>query len=247
VTSRIPLYTPRTEQLLVANVHDTFFALADQTGGRAILNANDPRPDLGRVGEDLESFYSLAFDDPHGRDGRAHRVQVRVERPGVVLRYRGSYRSQPVTEELAQSTLAALFYGEGELVAGGRLVPGEPRLEKGAILVPIQVDLPFAGILLLPGDEGLLVGQLRLFVALRDTQGRVTKVHEAPVPIRISREEHPAGPPDRLRYPLTLTVAPGEQTLAVTVWDELGGTSGVLSLVLDLEKRRGRAYLRTKS
>lgn len=238
------LISPRIEQLILANVHDTFFALADQTGGRAILNANDPRLDLERVAEDLSTFYSLAFEDPHGRDGRVHRVELRASRPGVRLRYRERYRSQPLGEELAESTLAALFHDEGEPLPGGRLVPGEPRVAEEGIMVPIEVDLPFDGITLLPAEDGALAGQLRLFVAIRDAHGRVTKVHEVPIPLRVSREQYPDGPPDRLRFPLTLALAPGEQTLAVTVWDELGGTVGVLRQALDLEKRRGRAYLR---
>jgi hypothetical protein len=241
------LFTPQIERLTLANVHDTFFALAEQTGGRAILNANDPRADLERVGEDLSTFYSLAFADPHDRDGRVHRVEVRVERPGVRLRYRENYRSQPVTEELSESTLASLYHGEGTPLDGGRLVPGEPSVGPDGIELRVQVDLPFAGITLIPGERGLLLGKLRLFVALRDVQGRVTEVQEVQVPLRVSREKYPDGPPERLLFPLSLTLAAGEQTLGVTVWDELGGSVGVLRHAIDIERKGGRAYLRTKS
>lgn len=241
------LFTPEIEQLTLANVHDTFFALADQTGGRSILNANDPRPDLALVGADLTTFYSLAFEDPHGRDGRVHRVEVRVGRPGVRLRYRERYRSQPVVEEMAEATLAALYHGDGEPLAGGRLVPGEPTVGEAGIALPVRVDLPFDRVTLLPETGGDLVARLRLFVAIRDIHGRVAEAQEVPLPLRVSRERYPDGPPDRLAFPLKLTVAPGEQTLAVTVWDELGGTVGVLLLDLDVEKKRDRAYLRTKS
>ncbi|HEX6199137.1 MAG TPA: VWA domain-containing protein, partial [Thermoanaerobaculia bacterium] len=230
------LLTPEVEHLTVSNVHDTIYALADQTGGRAILNANDPRPDLELVGEDLTTFYSLAFADPHGRDGRVHRVAVEVGRPGVRLRYRETYRSQPVAEEMREGTLAALYHGDGEPFAGGRLVPGEPTVGEGGIALPVRVDLPFAGITLLPGATGELEARLRLFVAIRDVHGRVTEVQEVPLPLRVSRDKYPDGPPERLVFPLRLTIAPGQQTLGVTVWDELGGTVGVLRLDLDVER-----------
>ena len=58
-------------------------ALADDTGGRAILDANDFLPELARMQEDFSSFYSLGYTPAHTGDGRDHKIEVKVKRPGL--------------------------------------------------------------------------------------------------------------------------------------------------------------------
>lgn len=76
----------------IGSLQDSLTALAAETGGLAVLNANDISPDLSRVASALRNHYSLAFA-PRGKpDGKEHRIKVKVARRGVELRYRQSYR-----------------------------------------------------------------------------------------------------------------------------------------------------------
>ena len=114
------------------NHQDSLQLLADDTGGRSILDANDFLPDLARMREDLASFYSLGFTPAHTGDGREHRLEVRVKRPGLRLRYRQSYRDKPAIEKVVDRTLAALFYGIEDNPLEIAIEIGEPRRRRRA-------------------------------------------------------------------------------------------------------------------
>lgn len=76
----------------IGSLQDSLTALAAETGGLAVLNANDIGPDLARVTTALRNHYSLAFAPRAKPDGKEHRIKVKVAQRGVELRYRQSYR-----------------------------------------------------------------------------------------------------------------------------------------------------------
>lgn len=71
---------------------DGMYALAEDTGGRAIFNNNDLNWGLQQVMNDTESYYLLAFEPLVSyRDGRFRKLEVRVTRPGLKVRTRKGY------------------------------------------------------------------------------------------------------------------------------------------------------------
>lgn len=67
-------------------------AISEDTGGFAVVNANDMREAFARIVKDNSSYYVLAYDPPAGRqDGRFHRIEVRVTRPGLKVQARKGY------------------------------------------------------------------------------------------------------------------------------------------------------------
>lgn len=71
-------------------------ALAAATGGVAYFDWDDLDVAIREAIDDGRSNYTLGFY-PSSDDGasRAHQVAVRVTRPGVTLRYRNSYQTEP--------------------------------------------------------------------------------------------------------------------------------------------------------
>ena len=66
--------------------------LAKGTGGFEIHNSNDPLPDLQRVAKETNEYYNLGYTPPsQTHDGSYHKIKVKVDRPGVVVRYRPGY------------------------------------------------------------------------------------------------------------------------------------------------------------
>lgn len=66
-------------------------------GGGALhqLVGGDPAP-FARLLRELAGYYLLAFEvAPSDRDGRPHRIDVRVARPGVAVRARPAFRAAP--------------------------------------------------------------------------------------------------------------------------------------------------------
>ncbi len=66
--------------------------LAEETGGGyfELSKADDLMPTFTRVALELHSQYLLGFA-PEGHDGRTHKLEVRVTRPGMTVRARKSY------------------------------------------------------------------------------------------------------------------------------------------------------------
>jgi VWFA-related protein len=212
-----------------ASLQESLQTLAEGTGGRAILNANDLRPELAGLREDFETFYSLGYSPIHNGDGKEHRIEVRVKRPGVRLRYRLSYRDKPVLEKAVDRTLAALLYGIEDnpleiAVEVGEQVPGP----SGAIAVPIRLRIPLHKLAILNHDE-TYEGSLRLLVATRSEDGRSAPVRQVAVPIKIPRKEVLSALGQYYLYTLTLQLPPGTHRVAVGVRDEIAATTSYLS------------------
>jgi VWFA-related protein len=71
---------------------DSLRVLADQTDGRAIVNRNDPLPELQRMMRELSAYYLLGYTSSIApRDGKFHRIDVRVKRKDLEVRARKGY------------------------------------------------------------------------------------------------------------------------------------------------------------
>ena len=73
---------------------DSLRVLAEQTGGIASVNTNALTDTFERIVEANSRYYVLGYYPPnHPRDGRFHKIQVRVKRPGVRVEARRGYAS----------------------------------------------------------------------------------------------------------------------------------------------------------
>ena len=62
---------------------DSLRTLADETGGFAAVNKNALEPTFSRIVESNSRYYVMGYYPPtHPRDGRFHKIEVRVKRPG---------------------------------------------------------------------------------------------------------------------------------------------------------------------
>jgi len=80
---------------------DLFRVLADQTGGRAVVNRNDLGPAISQVSLDSSAYYLLGYVSPHPNDGKFHAVTVRLNRPRVTVRARKGYWAWTAAEAAA--------------------------------------------------------------------------------------------------------------------------------------------------
>jgi hypothetical protein len=66
---------------------DSLRVLAETTGGRAVLNSNTANEALPAIFEESSSYYVLGFQSAdQKRDGRLHKIEVKVARRGVDVR-----------------------------------------------------------------------------------------------------------------------------------------------------------------
>jgi VWFA-related protein len=70
---------------------DSLRTLSEETGGFAVVNRNDYATAYERIVDDNSSYYVLAYYPPDPRPGRAHKIDVRITRPGLTVRARKAY------------------------------------------------------------------------------------------------------------------------------------------------------------
>jgi VWFA-related protein len=82
---------------------DTLQVLAANTDGRAIINRNDLDAGLKQVVRDTSSYYLVGYNSSLTTpDGKFHRIDVKIKRPGVQVRARKGYWA-PTAEEAAKA------------------------------------------------------------------------------------------------------------------------------------------------
>lgn len=87
---------------------DSLFRLYNETGGRAIINTNDHKLQVGRIIGDASAYYLLGYAPTRDMaDGRFHKIQVKVKRRGVRVLARQGYWAPSAKEMTPDVALAA--------------------------------------------------------------------------------------------------------------------------------------------
>ena len=232
--------TPEMDFATRANLQDGLFNLADETGGRAVLDTNDLRPDLTRIATELRSYYSLGYTPRQRGDGRVHDIKVRVKREHLQVRHRSSYREASLEDRLRGRLMAALLHGSEENPLNLSVEVGAAEKQgKNRWLVPVRLRMPADRLTLLPQGD-VYEGKLWIVVGSRDAEGRTTPVRQVAVPLRVPGAEMAATARKPFVYELKLEMRSGEQTLAVGVQDEIARTGSFLVRGIRVDKAGAR-------
>lgn len=212
------------ESIERSNYRGSMQILAAATGGRATLQTGDIGSALRRLKRDLDTYYSLGYVPP-SEDGKSHRIQVEVTRPGLEVRHRESYRNKTADEQMSDETLSALLFDTDHNPLGVRISFGEEQpTDGGEFLVPVMVRFPIAKVLLLP-QEHFHEGRVSIFVGARDGRGMTSAIQKMPAPIRIPNDKLLTALGQVAGFRMTLRMRKGEHSVVVGVRDELANIS----------------------
>ncbi|MEO7274025.1 MAG: VWA domain-containing protein [Vicinamibacterales bacterium] len=90
--SNTAIYAVDPRGLTSRGSSDSLFMLADNTGGRTIVNTNGLDPAMRQIVRESSAFYLLGYSSIRNpADGRFHQIKVRVDRPGLDVRARRGY------------------------------------------------------------------------------------------------------------------------------------------------------------
>ncbi len=211
--------------------------LAEGTGGKAAVGRFDPDAFFGRLHQDLNGYYSLGYRTTHGGDGEVHRVEVKVRRAGVEVRYHRRYRDRSQDLQLEDLTLASLQFGVGENPLEVEVTHGEPEKEKGGrFVLPLTVRFPIANLVLL-ADRKTHNGKVSIRVVALDEKGRFSDPVTHQAPIEIPHEGMLQALSRQAIFRAELTLRRGRQTIAVDVRDEVGAVSSTVLVEVDVAQQ----------
>jgi VWFA-related protein len=128
--------------------------VAENTGGRAVVGTDDLEAGVDQVLTEDASYYLVGYQTANGRpDGRFRRVEVKVRRPGVIIRARSGYWA-PEGDKLAsrsaggETSIRANQYGLADPVAlplraiAVPIGPASANPAQNDVLVGLTVRLP---------------------------------------------------------------------------------------------------------
>lgn len=203
--------------------HYTLDLLALETGGRSSLNSNRLEA-LERMAEDTASYYWLGFTPEWRADDRRHEIELKVRRPGLRVRNRGSFSDLSKATETAMAAEGLLRFGEdlGPSRAAKRIGVelGEARrVGLSAVELPVTLTIPADALTAVPAAEGYSMEAVLSFGALNRWAAR-SKLTQ--VPMRFTAERAPR-PGEVVRFQTVLKLRRGPQNVIFTVRDNLSG------------------------
>jgi VWFA-related protein len=220
------LETQREEQ---SNRLETLTVLAEDTGGRALLNQNDLSGGFAEMMKDLRGYYVLTFRPPSTDPGTVHKLRLETTRPGVELRYRKSYRYRTRHQQVADRLVGAVLQGVAPNPMGLMLAvertAGAAAGEAGDMRLKLSVPLDQ---LSLVSSDGEAHGMFTVFVAVLRGDGAVTPVRETTVPVAVPQGQLAALAGKSYVYEVEIALPAGEHQLGLGVLDELAGSSSYL-------------------
>jgi len=215
------------QELLVQNQQNGLRFLAQDTGGRAMLNVGEPLAALRLMSEDLTTYYSIGYQPQRPGDTQEHKIEVKVKVKGAQVRHRQWYRDKSAGEAVAERTLAVMRFGPEDNPLEARLEIGTGKEQGDSVLVPVRVKVPLAKLYLQPG-EGKRSGRLRLYV-VASGEGTTTPVRQTKlVTLEVPESDVAAVSRKEYTHEIEIPLKKGTYALGVGIRDELAATTSYL-------------------
>lgn len=223
----------------VRELHDFMRVMADQTGGRAIINTDGIEPAIDQILAEDRAYYLVGYEPTNREpDGRFRKVDISVNRPGVSVRSRSGYWAPTdgavVDRRFAggpsadDSALSGLTHAQGvplravAMPAGPSAAPeSPPRSVDVAAVLSVRFPPLFAG-----AEDTLTITR-----NVYDPEGRTGPPSRVVEAVQLQ----PSGG-DESRHDVLqqLTLEPGRQQLRFHVQSALLGASGTVYVDVDV-------------
>jgi VWFA-related protein len=212
---------------------DSMEELASRTGGRAYFNTNDLAKAIHDSVADTRLTYTLGYypsDDKF--DGKFHSIKIKVDQPGISLRYRKGYfdlPEQPQNEaarkvELRNASFSPLDATEIGLVAQWR--PTDPA-KPGFLSLVMQIEP--RGISL-EHQNDRWAGKLDILFVQKDEHGKQYNGQDDTLELRLTEPNYRKAITDGLIYQRQVPRAPRGKEMRVIVRDAASGAVGSLTM-----------------
>jgi VWFA-related protein len=220
---------------------DSLRSLADETGGFAITNQNDFNGAFDRLVRDSSSYYVIGYNPANDkRDGRFRKIEVRLTRPGLMVRARRGYvaprgrapaPARAANDPLEDSLKAAV---ESPLAMSGipmRLFAAPYKGTPPNAAVAVAVELGIGG-LTFSQQNGTYNDKLNVVIRVLDKDAKVRVNEKATLDLTLMPDTLARAQARGFRVTSAVSLPPGRYQLRVSAADS-GGNAG--SVVGDLD------------
>ena len=209
-------YVHLDSNLIRDNLHGPLQMLADETGGKAIINENDFNRAFGEIEAQYTTYYSLGFRADS--DKAVHKIDVRVKRPGLTARSEKGYRGRDADERARDGVEAQFDFPSndnplGVAIATGRIVNGN---------VPVGVTVAPGKLIALEKKA-----HVRCYIQLRNADGGTSPLRVVDEEVAVNDDTAPV----TLR-PIGMKLRPGKYTLSMAVRDLVSNDTSFVTIAV---------------
>jgi VWFA-related protein len=143
-------------------------AAAADTGGRSLLNSNDLAEGMRRAWLDASEYYLIGYVPASTpKKGKFHRIEVKVARPNIDLRYRAGYY-EATDKEVATREVESALRAPGAFTHTGLEIVATVEARQ----LRVTAFLPPTAVQFAPKDN-MHIGEITLHATLHDSDGKL--------------------------------------------------------------------------
>ena len=237
---------------------DTLRELAEQTGGIAAVNTNNVEPAFQRIADANSRYYVLGYYPPnHPRDGRFHKIEVRVTRPGARVEARRGYASpRGRTPEERKRDEAARLARDARRPDGKRTstpligaltspiplssltfavhaAPFKHTQSEASVALAIEIDgvrLPYAA----PDAKGMVANKIELSFFGLNERGKAVSASWSELDLNLRPETRDRVTAHGVRANPRISLPPGRYQIRIGARETVGGQAGSVFYDVDV-------------
>jgi VWFA-related protein len=211
---------------------DTLYTLAEDTGGKALLDNNDLTAGIRQAQTDVSSYYILGYYSTNpAEDGRFRRLSVAIaSQPRARLDYRSGYFAPKQFKDYNSSDRErhleeALALGDPITDLPLALEVNYFRMGRDRYFVPVAVKLPGSEIEFARAGKS---GQARLdFIGqVRDSRGRIAGAVRDSIKVELKGDNAAKLQSRNLGYDTGFILPPGDYTIKFLARENESGKTG---------------------
>lgn len=202
--------------------------IARATGGELASGARDIAQLLPRIGEDLESYYSLAYRTPDHRKDRSNDIVVTTKNPDYVVRARKQYVEKSDTTKMSDRVLAGLFRNlEGSIIPVTVQLGAMKKQGSKRWTVPLAIRVPISSLTTLAENGGIWRGTFSVYIAAGGQFGVISDVVQRTQSFTIQEADLDRAHQSHFTYDFEMKVDAFTDRVSVGVLDETSKEYGL--------------------
>jgi VWFA-related protein len=195
--------------------------VAKETGGVPAWDSTEVAKLLPRIGDDFDSYYSLAYRANPGK-AAARKVEVRVKDPKLSVRSRKQFVPKNENTRMEDRVIGALF-GNAPASAFRFAVTSDPprRSNDKTYLIPLTIQVPIAALTSLRGQGDAYNGAFSVYLAWGSTIGGVSETHHETQQFSIKAGDLERAKKGHFTYTISVASPSPSLRVALGVYDEV--------------------------
>jgi VWFA-related protein len=221
--------------------NDALEMMAKDTGGVAILNTNDIEAGLEKIKNDLMFYYTLGYKSLYQDDNKFHSINVKLKglKEDYDVRVRQGFKQASEEEKIKESVTSGLFLRRQNNALGLRvqIMPVESMVISKNLRLTLKLLIPIKNLVLNP-DKRNYKGEIKVYVSLKDAEGKLSPIQELSEEIKIPGKDYDQALKSYYPYLVEMYVKPGQYTISLAVRDVPAASTSYVQLDHNISRPR---------